>query len=71
MKITIKCPGGCEGTGRIKMLRRGCTTCHRMGKITLTKYLKILGKVTELKNVLEYEEHITKEILVNEVSVRS
>lgn len=62
MKITIPCPGGCEGTGRIKALRRRCPTCNGLGKLTLTKYHKILGNQKELKNVLAFEEHLTAEL---------
>lgn len=72
MKITIPCPGGCEGTGRIKLLRRRCPSCNGMGKLTLTKFHKIMGNQKELRNVLAFEEHLTEELKVrNEVSAKS
>jgi RecJ-like exonuclease len=58
MKLTMPCPGGCNGTGKIKALRRRCGTCHAEGEITLTKYHKILGNYTELRNVLAFEEFL-------------
>ena len=65
-KIIIKCPAGCHGTGRIKILRQRCDTCKGAGTITLTKYLKLLGEHARLKNVLEYERYLTEELPATE-----
>jgi RecJ-like exonuclease len=69
MKITMDCPGGCNGTGKVKSLRRRCQICHGHGKITLTKYHKVLGNIKELKNVLAYEEHLTENVHIHAGSV--
>jgi RecJ-like exonuclease len=69
MKLTMICPGGCDGTGKIKVLRRRCGTCHGVGKITLTKYHKMLGNMMELKNVIAFEEFLTEQKKKHEVPV--
>jgi RecJ-like exonuclease len=69
MKLTMACPGGCEGTGKIKVLKRKCGTCHGLGKLTLTKYHKLLGNTTELRNVISFEEFLMEQKKRHEVSI--
>lgn len=71
MKLIMQCPGGCEGTGRIKVLHRKCPTCHGSGSITLTKFHKLTGHVTELKNVLAFEEFLEQKKAINEVPIQN
>jgi len=57
MKISIKCPAGCKGTGFIRIIHEPCEFCEHTGTVHLTKYLKILNKELELKSVLWFETY--------------
>jgi DnaJ-class molecular chaperone len=58
MKLFIDCPGGCNGTGNIFVLGVKCSTCKGAGRITLTKYLRMIDHTQELKNVIDYEKYL-------------
>jgi RecJ-like exonuclease len=70
MKLIMQCPGGCDGSGRIKALHRKCPTCHGTGSITLTKFHKLAGHTTELKNVLAFEEYLEQKKLTVEIPIQ-
>ncbi len=71
MKLFIDCPGGCGATGLIHSLGIKCPTCKGSGRITLTKYLKLIDHIQEVRNVAEYERYLTKTILLERQNVYS
>ena len=56
MIVEIACPT-CAGHRTI--LEKSCHYCGRKGTVLLTRYLTDVGKITELNNVLDFQQKMS------------